>query len=115
VVDETNFSWFYIEFIIFALTDDDTLPFIPQLLVLTVFKLFVETEFVIIDDFVLVVHIVLFLHPLTRGFILAYYEMLKVIVVHLTLKLVLYFFFCVNSTHLIVGGSCVFINTFLMG
>jgi len=93
VVYETYFSGFYIEFIIFALTDDDTLPFILQLLVLTVFKLFVETEFLVIDDFVLVVYIVLFLHPLTCGFILAYYEMFKVIVVHLTLELVFYFFF----------------------
>jgi len=92
MVDETDFSWFYLEFIVFFLTDDDTLPFILKLVIVTVFKLFVETEFIVLDYFMLVVYLVVFIHPLTGSFILAYYEMFKVIVLHLTLEFILYFF-----------------------
>jgi len=93
VVDETHLSRFDLEFVVLTLADDDTLPFILQLLIVAIFELFVETEFVVIDNFMLVVHLVLLLHPLSSGFVLAYNEVFKVVVVHLALEFILYFFF----------------------
>jgi len=93
VVDKTYFSRFYVEFIVFALTDNYTLPFILKLVIVTIFKLFVETEFIVIYNFMLVVNLVVFIHPLSGSFILANYEMFEVIVIHLTLEFIFNFFF----------------------
>lgn len=61
MVDVANFCRLNIEFIVFALADYDALAVVFQLLVLVVLEVILEGVFIVVDDFIVVVYIVIFL------------------------------------------------------
>lgn len=90
VVDLAHLSRFDLEFIILALADYDTLSVLLQILIVVHIELVFKREFMVSNHFMLMVHLIVNLIPRLSILIKPYGQVLKVILIHITLELVLY-------------------------
>jgi len=89
VVDLAHLRGLDLELVILALADHDALPLLLELVVLAVLEVLVEALLVVVDDFVLVVDLVVLVHPLASALVLADDQVLEVVVLHVALEFVL--------------------------
>ena len=109
MVNVADFGGFDLELVVFTLTDNQTLHVVFEFVTVVVEELLFETEVVVLDDFILVVDIVVFVHP-DAIFALAHHQMFKVVALHVTLEAPLFVFFGHFMLHVIVGRRCVFVH-----
>jgi len=109
MVNITNLCWFNLEFIILAFAYNNRLYIMFNIILIIVWKLFFKTVLLVINNFMLMVDLILFIHPLI--FIMWHYQMFKVIAIHLRLEPIFLSFFIFLYLDLIISLWRIFINT----
>ena len=73
MVNVTHLRWFNLKLVVLTLADYNGLHVMFNILLIVVREVFFETLLLILDNFMLMVHIIVFVHPLVQTFIITHH------------------------------------------